>query len=219
MKFGPYSIDFSPRLVFQDLELTIDSGITHFWGKNGSGKTTVMNLVIDTIKNKKLEFSYINQNYRTNWLWWMTVRENLEFACSKLDFKYSTIEEIPEIKKQLHWLEPLLQNDKKQVNFSTESEFSTIGLSGGQLQRVVLLREILRKPKFLFLDEAFSALDKTVALEIAQWLVELQKIHKFEIVSIVHNKNLVEAMPGKIYSFITDSNNRLALETANIKDI
>jgi len=219
MKFGPYSVDFTPRLVFEDLRFSIDSGITHFWGKNGTGKTTVMNLMIDEIKQKNLEFSYINQNYRSNWLWWMTVRENLDFACSKLGLKYSSIEKVPQIQGQLDWLKPLLEGDKKQVSFNIQNEFSTIGLSGGQLQRVILLREILRKPKFLFLDEAFSALDKTVALEIAQWLVEQQKEYKFEIVSIVHNKNLVEAMPGKIYSFRTDFNNRLSLETSNLKDI
>lgn len=219
MKFGPYSVDYSPRLIFDNLELSIDSGITHFWGKNGTGKTTVMNLLIDSIKHKNLEFSYINQNYRSNWLWWMTVKENLEFACSKLGLQYSSLEKIPQIKNQLSWLAPLLQADKKQVSFNTQSEFSTIGLSGGQLQRVILLREILRNPKFLFLDEAFSALDKTVALEIAGWLAKLQEEHKFEIVSIVHNKALVEAMPGKIYTFTTDSSNRLSLKTSDLKDI
>jgi len=58
-----------------------------------------------------------------------------------------------------------------------------MALSGGQKQRVLLARALYRKPKVLFLDEAFDQLD--VALERAKWkkrlrmsFAELKRDHK-----------------------------------------
>jgi ABC-type Mn2+/Zn2+ transport system ATPase subunit len=201
MKFGPFNTTLE-RLKIKNLDLDLSSKTSHLWGKNGVGKSTLMNLIIQELEAKKINFCYINQNYRANWFWWQTVRENLELAMNKSSNKYyhyKKIEELPVFNVNKAWLEPLLSIDFKQVNYSTANELESIGLSGGQLQRVLLFRELLLKPKVVFLDEAFSALDKKVATELINWLLQEQQMDDFKIISISHDPEIVEQMPGDIF--------------------
>jgi ABC-type Mn2+/Zn2+ transport system ATPase subunit len=213
MKFGPYNLDLSPRLILNEIKLEIQDPVNHFKGKNGVGKTTLINEIVKECIAKKLDFAYINQNYRQNWLWWYSLAENLELAIyGKLPNKFGPKLEdykfikTAEIQQELYWLKPLLNSSPKQVLFNTQPEISTIDLSGGQLQRVILLRELLRKPKILILDEAFSALDKQVLPEVLDWLKKWQAEFPFILISISHDKNILELLPGKIWEISQNSN-------------
>jgi len=212
--FGPLWIDLSPRLIIDSLELDIDSPITHFWGKNGAGKTTLLNLITQECIKNQISFAYISQNYRANWLWWASVGRNFELALlnQKNEPKPKSFLEIPMISRQLSWLQPLLENGLK-INFSTKNELEASGLSGGQLQRVILLRELLRKPKLLMLDEAFSALDKKVQETIIEWLLGEQEKEKFQIISIAHDREILKNMPGKILYLSNDNNSKMQIQT------
>jgi len=214
MKFGPYSKNLLPRLIITNLEVQSGGGITHLWGKNGVGKSVLMSLILDELVAKKIPFGYVDQNYRKSWLWWKTGYENLNLILKTKN----TVEfyQREEIKNELIWLQPLLKETNRQVQFSSQNEFETVGLSGGQLQRLILFREILHKPKFLLLDEAFSALDKKVAEELIDWLIIKQKEFKFEIISIVHDKALLEKMGGLVYELSHNSEKQLILENYEI---
>ena len=211
MKFAPFSINLE-RLKITNLKLEINSKITHLWGKNGVGKSTLMNLMIADLEKQAITLCYINQNYRTNWFWWLTVRQNLELAMNTSANKYyhyKKIEELPVFMNNKIWLEPLLDTDLKQVNFSLENELEAISLSGGQLQRVLLFRELLLKPKFVFLDEAFSALDKKVVRDLIKWLLLEQKNDNFDIISICHDLEIVAHMPGDIFELTQNPDKNL----------
>ncbi len=220
MKFGPYNLNLPPRLILKNVELEITDSVNHFWGENGVGKSTLINEIVkDSIKNK-LSFAYINQNYRQNWLWWYSLAQNLELAVfGNLPTKIGKVVKLedyrfmnmPEVKSQLEWLRPLLVSDARQVEFNKESEISSIDLSGGQLQRVILLRELLRKPEILILDEAFSALDKKVLPEILDWLKTWQTEFPFTLISIAHDKTILEKMPGTIWKVTKNDNLEMQL--------
>lgn len=62
-------------------------------------------------------------------------------------------------------------------------------LSGGEKQRVSIVRAILRKPNWLFLDEATSALDETSEGSLYRLLREM--LPQATIVSIGHRSSLV----------------------------
>jgi|694.fasta_scaffold40921_3 ABC-type Mn2+/Zn2+ transport system ATPase subunit len=211
IKFGPYNLDLLPSLKISDLNLELKSKITHFWGENGVGKSTVMNLIIDELLIRKINFSFVNQNYRQNWLWWYGIAKNLSLAAGLKNEK--DIYDLPEVKDQWSWLEKLLMGKTKPTNFAKVDELASINLSGGQLQRLILFREILRKPKFLLLDEVFSALDKAVVKELIEWLLGEQQKLGFRIIAISHDSEILEMLPGEVLDFSKDDQAILSLKS------
>ena len=64
-------------------------------------------------------------------------------------------------------------------------------LSGGQLQRICIARALLLEPKILICDEAISALDVTVKLQIVVLLKKLQYRLNLTIIFISHDLNII----------------------------
>ncbi|MCS7206060.1 MAG: ABC transporter ATP-binding protein [Leptospiraceae bacterium] len=64
-------------------------------------------------------------------------------------------------------------------------------LSGGMLQRIVILLAILLKPKLVIADEPTTALDVTVQAQIMNILKELQEEENATILLITHNMGLL----------------------------
>lgn len=58
-------------------------------------------------------------------------------------------------------------------------------LSGGERSRIAIARGLLQKAKIIFLDEAFSSLDATVAREIEKTLLSLKQITVINVSHVV----------------------------------
>lgn len=64
-------------------------------------------------------------------------------------------------------------------------------LSGGQLQRISILRSMLLKPKFLVVDEPVSMLDVSVRADIINMLLKLVENHNTSILFISHDISII----------------------------
>lgn len=65
-------------------------------------------------------------------------------------------------------------------------------LSGGQAQRLNIIRAIATKPKLLILDEATSGLDGQTIVDMLELLKEAQNELKFGLIIISHDLKVIE---------------------------
>ena len=71
-------------------------------------------------------------------------------------------------------------------------------ISGGQMQKFMLVMALASSPKLLIADEPTTALDVTVQKEIIEILKSLQKTENLSILLISHNIGLVKNISNKI---------------------
>ncbi len=146
--------------IINNISLTIKPGeIIGIIGDSGIGKSTMLNILLSTIKLEHGEILIDDDilNYRHRELMSYVPQKNMLFSMSiKENLLYSnenkTIEDIYEALEISHsrkFVNELPLGIDTQVN----------NLSEGQKQRISLARAILKKSPILLLDEATSALD------------------------------------------------------------
>jgi len=157
------------KVSLNNINLTIKKGETiALVGSTGSGKTTLINLLIRFynptkgkifINNKDINsfdlnsfrsnFSFVDQNVR---LFNDTISGNIAFGQIDKMTKDSIVE-AAKISNSMEFIEKL------DAKFDSEIGEDGVTLSGGQRQRLSIARAIAKDSPILILDEATSALD------------------------------------------------------------
>lgn len=173
IKIKHLSYSYGVRQILDLNNLVIDQGKKYLViGKSGDGKSTFLDILTKQkkadglyVNNKDLKdvqfstyvdkFSYVNQG---NDLLPFSFEQNITLG-RKMS-KYSLKDLVT-----IFNLESIF--DKERDNL----DFEHLNLSGGEKQRICLARAIYRNKKWLFLDEAFSAIDKTNSDRIHQFIL------------------------------------------------
>ena len=84
-----------------------------------------------------------------------------------------------------------------QVGLEGRLEHRPAELSGGQMQRVAVVRALINAPQLLLADEPTGSLDKAASENIADLLVELNESVGVTLITVTHSMKLAERM-GKV---------------------
>ncbi len=178
----------------------LDQGITVLSGDSGAGKTTILRILLGLEKCSGLKWSFdgidlaklsvpekkLGVVFQSLELFpHMTARQNILFAAEARKVSEERYE-----KKLNHWSETL------QMKKFLDQKAGT--LSGGEKQRVALVRAMISEPRMLLLDEAFSSLDEKLRQESREALKVLLKEEKIPALLITHDRQDIEALADKV---------------------
>ena len=105
------------------------------------------------------------------------------------DKEHSTTEKINKINDSL--LKVGLNEDILDKNASN--------LSGGQRQKILILRAVLSNPEFIVFDEPMSSLDLKSQLEIIRIIKNLIKNNNLTMLFITHDFRLIQDLCDKVF--------------------
>ena len=182
------------NLVLSNISFSLpDNGLFFVLGKSGCGKSTLLNLIagfekpdegtiklddkeITSFRNSEAE-AYLRDNVgfifqRYNLIEDLSLFENLEIALSIKNISDTSICD--------EYLKKYGLFDKKKQKVST--------LSGGEKQRLSLIRAIINSPKLILADEPTGALDLENSIKLMEELKEISK--SALVICVTHSETL-----------------------------
>ncbi|KNF07892.1 ABC-type bacteriocin/lantibiotic exporter [Gottschalkia purinilytica] len=186
------------NIVIDNLNMTLKRGeMVAIIGDNGCGKSTLTKLLLGlhraksgkvkyenecvediSLKSIRNKVSYVPQNAS---LLTMSVIDNIKCGLNRIQDN-----EIIELSKKMGFYESILELEN---GFETVINEST-NVSGGQKQKIALIRAMVRNPNAIILDEPTAALDQESVRALLKYL-KLESKDKI-IAIITHNREVIE---------------------------
>jgi len=193
--------------ILNDVNLQLNAGeIVALVGPSGSGKSTLLQLA------GLLEFPSNGEVYIAgNACRKMNDRERTSFRLSMIGYIYQFHNLLPEFSAleniMLHQLiagcppneaEAHANRLLQSFNLKNRGTHRPSRLSGGEQQRVAILRAIANQPKILLADEPTGNLDEATAEIVFNELVALVRKHQIAALIATHNLELAKRMDRTI---------------------
>lgn len=177
-------------------EFIVENQILCIMGESGSGKTSILNsiaglltpnkgeIILDdnilfsdkiNLKPQERNIGYVFQDYALfpN----MSVKDNIFFMNPDKNHTNSLIEKLG--------IEYLLGNFPNT-------------LSGGEKQKVSIVRALANKPRLLLMDEPFSSIDEKFKNKFYEELIEIKKSLDIPIIMVTHNRHEAEILSDRL---------------------
>lgn len=173
IKIKHLSYSYGVRQILDLNNLVIDQGKKYLViGKSGDGKSTFLDILT---KQKKADGIYVNDKDLKD-VQFSTYAEKFSYVNQKNDLLPFSFEQNITLGRKMskYSLKDLVTIFNLESIFDKERDnldFEHLNLSGGEKQRICLARAMYRNKKWLFLDEAFSAIDKTNSDRIHQFIL------------------------------------------------
>lgn len=187
LKLSQISLSYHGKQALENVDLTINTGeIITIIGPNGAGKSSLAKVALGLIKpnsgtrwtQKNLTIGYMPQKLHIDPSMPLTVERFLWLAGKST-------------KRQ--------RRDALQRVSATHLEKRQIGrLSGGETQRVLLARALLRVPQLLVLDEPAQGVDLGGQTELYNLLTQVQQQTGCAILLVSHDLHWVLASTNRV---------------------
>lgn len=175
------------KTILHDARLDINAGeIVTLIGPNGAGKTTLVQVVLGLLKpqsgtvnrRKNLSIGYVPQRFSIDPLIPMTVFRLMNLTCR------ANRAQVIEALSATH------------VSHLIDQPVSQ--LSGGEQQRVLLARALLRNPDLLILDEPVQGVDFAGQVAIYQLISDIRSQRGCGVLMISHDLHIVMAESDRV---------------------
>ncbi len=174
--------------ILDHVDVHVGAGeIVTLVGQNGAGKTTLVKVALGLVKpdegtverKPSLRVGYQPQRWSMDTGLPLTVRRFLTLTHQQ-----------PEDR---------LRAALEQVQMSRMIDASVHTLSGGEMQRVMLARAILRDPELLVLDEPAQSVDVAGSVEIYRIIADVRNRTGCGVLLVSHDLNIVMAATDRVY--------------------
>ena len=173
IKIKHLSYSYGVRQILDLSNLVINQGKKYLViGKSGDGKSTFLDILT---KQKKADGIYVNDKDLKD-VQFSTYADKFSYVNQDNDLLPFSFEQNITLGRKMskYSLKDLVTIFNLESIFDKERDnldFEHLNLSGGEKQRICLARAMYRNKKWLFLDEAFSAIDKTNSDRIHQFIL------------------------------------------------
>ena len=186
------TVRYNDHVILNNINYYVKPGeIVAIIGPNGSGKTTMLKAILGLIpyqgkvrilggtqKSALQKIGYVPQRMDFDKTFPLTVNEFLNFV------KVSNPQWREEVLREVG-IHPFLHK--------------RIGeLSGGQFQRMLIVKALLKEPALLLLDEATSGIDIAAEMTFYELIEHLNKTHNLTIMLISHEVNMVYTFASQV---------------------
>jgi len=181
LKVENLSFSFGYDTILDNINFEINEGeVVSIVGPSGGGKTTLLRLCAGLLDRQDGD---IDNSFETQaiafqdprLLPWKNVIDNIAFGLKAMG--------LSSVERETKAKEIALNFDLEESDFAKFPK----ELSGGMSQRVSFARALVTKPKLLFLDEPFSALDIGLKRELQDHVMELIDNNEITIFFITHD--------------------------------
>lgn len=194
------TVSIQNQILVQDIQIKINKAeIVGLVGASGSGKSTIFKAIFHNIvplhdfhiqgdiNIQDGTVQPVFQDSYSSFNPFLKIRRSLQepAVLKGIDRKFS----LNEINNFL----PIFSLDKEILDHYPSQ------CSGGQLQRLAILRAVLAKPNYLIMDEPISGLDHIVRKKVIDLILDLRNRLQLGILFISHDLDVVESICDRIY--------------------
>jgi len=188
--------------ILKNININIEANkVTGFVGFTGSGKTTLIDILLGLLKPENGEINIDKKTLKENdyYAWQKSIgyvpqsiyladesiESNIAFGYEKKQIDHKRIREVSKIAEIHDFINKDLEN-----KYQTVVGERGIRLSGGQRQRIGIARALYKNPKVLIMDEATSSLDNITERSLMNNIYKLNE--KITIIIIAHRLTTIE---------------------------
>jgi len=189
------SKNYGDLRALSPVDLTISTGETKVLvGPSGCGKSTLIRLIIGIVKKDSGEVYYDGELVTDDNL--LKIRRSIGYVIQEGGlFPHLTVRQnVSLLSEYLGWEEKRIDDRLHQLAELTHFPVDAfhrypLQLSGGQNQRVSLMRALMLDPKVLLLDEPLGALDPMIRADLQTELKEIFLSLGKAVVLVTHDIN------------------------------